>query len=285
MERLTDEVDIHGVKMAVYRVTPEDARTILGLNTRNRRLNGPRVTRYQRDMEDGTWMFTGDPIQVERGRVLANGQHRLTAQVQANVTLDWLLVEGLPPGVQGNIDKNRVRSYVDTLRILGVPRATDVGAAVNRIYRWEHSGLGARRAGSEQPPESVLESVRERLGSDVLTEAIAAGDRSASQCSPNRGILTAFWIVLNDIEGVEEDRSFFYDRLADGAQLDVNHPIYVLRKKFEEMNRSHTSLQVEERSAVALLTKAWNAYRDGQSLSTLRFRQGGASPEAMPEPH
>lgn len=285
MERLTEEIETRGIKMAVYRVSPEDARTILGLNTRNRRMNASRIRRYQRNMEDGTWMFTGDPIQVERGRVLANGQHRLTAQVEADVTLDWLLVEGLPPGSQGNIDKNRVRSYVDTLRIIGVPRPTDVGALVNRLYRWQSAGLGVRRAGVDQPPEAVLEEFRASLGADAVADAVASADRVAGTLTPSRGILAGFWIVLGEVDGAEEDRQFFYDRLGDGAELATDSPIYALRKRFGEMNASHANLQVEERTAVALMVKAWNAYRDGQPMTSLRFRQGGHAPEQMPTPH
>jgi len=35
---------------------------------------------------------------------------------------------------------------------------------------------------------------------------------------------------------------------------------------------------------IALVLKAWNAYRSGETIQLLRFKVGGAHPEKFPEP-
>lgn len=34
---------------------------------------------------------------------------------------------------------------------------------------------------------------------------------------------------------------------------------------------------------MGVMIKAWNAYREGRSVGLIRFKSGGAKPEAFPE--
>ena len=83
-----------------------------------------------------------------------------------------------------------------------------------------------------------------------------------------------------------EDGEFFWDRLVDGQGLESGNPIYALRELLRrEAMLPSTRDKMRADVVIALTIKAWNAYRDGETIQLLRFKVGGAHPEKFPEPH
>ena len=72
-------------------ITPEFAVEALKHNTNNRNITMPRVEAYVRDMTNGNWTVSYDPIAFDENGRLLNGQHRLTAVVRSNVAV-WMYV-------------------------------------------------------------------------------------------------------------------------------------------------------------------------------------------------
>lgn len=64
-------------------ITPEKAKTLLVMNTKNRKLSRKLVQKYASDMAAGRWPYNGDPIRVSVSNVLLDGQHRLEACIAA----------------------------------------------------------------------------------------------------------------------------------------------------------------------------------------------------------
>jgi len=94
-------------------VTPFLASNWLATNDGNRRLRPGVVDRYARAMKDGDWSLTPEPIIIaDTGRLL-NGQHRLRALVQANVSLRMLVVTNVSEDVFLALDRGQPRSFVD----------------------------------------------------------------------------------------------------------------------------------------------------------------------------
>jgi hypothetical protein len=69
--------------------------------------------------------------------------------------------------------------------------------------------------------------------------------------------------------------------LATGENLTKGNPIYALRSLLEKDRMAIRRFGQTYRLAVII--KAWNAYRDGREVKSLRWTQGGANPEPFPE--
>ena len=78
----------------VMDITPEFAKALLRNNhERQRKVSRKHVDKLNRSMAGNKWAWIGEAYQVDCSGFLINGQHRLTAQVEANITLeDQILV-------------------------------------------------------------------------------------------------------------------------------------------------------------------------------------------------
>lgn len=118
------------------RVTADEAAQMLTRNVDNRPLSASRV----RDMAEkmtrlgalratigsrqptddeivaaGAWLFTHQGVGFDNEGHLVDGQHRLSAQVRAGVTLDWVVTTGLAPQAFDRTDVGDSRSAADLL--------------------------------------------------------------------------------------------------------------------------------------------------------------------------
>lgn len=103
--------------MALETITPEVAKTYLAMNIANRNLNRATVARYRRDMLNGRWRVTGDPIRFDTNGKLFDGQHRLAACIEAQKPFTTLVVRQLEPETVNVIDSGRGRRAHDVLAL------------------------------------------------------------------------------------------------------------------------------------------------------------------------
>jgi len=117
-------------------VTPDLAQDWLTThNTSNRPLNKLAVERYASDMAAGRWALNGTTIVFDVSGTLVDGQHRLAAVVSAQVTIDALVVRGVPQGSFATIDVGKLRTVSDSLKAAHVvPAGTQgIGAVVSML--------------------------------------------------------------------------------------------------------------------------------------------------------
>ena len=105
----------------VRKVSPVEAAELLKGNTRNRAINPRAVTRYAVAMTNGQWKVGNDAICIGLDGTLLNGQHRLTAIVQAGVPVELLLREGVDPDDLKAMDQGHKRLGTDIATLLGRP--------------------------------------------------------------------------------------------------------------------------------------------------------------------
>jgi hypothetical protein len=102
-----------GWQYEIATVTPWLASRWLATNDGNRRLRPGVVDRYARAMKDGDWKLTPEPIIIaDTGRLL-NGQHRLNALVQAEVSLRMLVITNVSEDTFSALDRGQSRSFID----------------------------------------------------------------------------------------------------------------------------------------------------------------------------
>ena len=75
------------IEQKVFKVTPAHAEKWLEMNTGNRRIRPSHVRHLARQMEQGRWMLSPEPI-VFSPRRLLDGQHRLSAILMSGCTIE-----------------------------------------------------------------------------------------------------------------------------------------------------------------------------------------------------
>lgn len=127
------DLGVHLVQTDHVLVTSTVAEKWLATQRVNRVLNRHTVLAYRRDMIDGRWAFTGDPIRFDVDGCLIDGQHRLTALSLTEgypKTLEFVVVRGLPPEAQLSMDQGRRRSSGQQLQLTGIKNSTSISAGV-----------------------------------------------------------------------------------------------------------------------------------------------------------
>jgi hypothetical protein len=272
------------------KVDPETAERWLGYNTRNRNVRPRVVSAYAEAMAAGDWRLDIDPIAFAgtldgKGKnhpVLLNGQHRLQAIVASGTTLELSVVEGLPIEAQNDMDTGVKRALGDQLRLLGIQYPVDVAAALRLIYAYEHGLLRSRmneithatllRYLADHPdlPDSMKPAKR--------VYALIGGRGSVYAC--------AHWTFSNlPGPGVLDDVEDFFDKLHSGDGLAPGHPIGAYRRQVIALqNQAGSRRRMDQVHQLALIFKAWNAYRTGHLIHVLSWRGGGKNAESFPVP-
>lgn len=108
------------IEAIIMDIDPVIATKLLKGNINNRSYTGRYVKGYVKDMREGNWKENGEGIIIDNKGVVKDGQHRLSAIIEANVTLKMPVIYGVNPDVMDTIDTGKNRSLKDTLEIAGI---------------------------------------------------------------------------------------------------------------------------------------------------------------------
>lgn len=125
-------------------ITPAIARGMLSMNKNNyRSLSKYKVSLYAYEMQNNAWETNGEPIVFDEDGNLKNGQHRLTAIVESDVTLPMLVVRGVAKDV--NIfDIGYARTQSQMARSEGLPSNTCLLGAVNMLFQSKNTAASKK---------------------------------------------------------------------------------------------------------------------------------------------
>lgn len=257
----------------VVKVTPELATEWLQANTRNRGLNDRTVRDYVRAMESGLWTLNGEAVKRAIDGTLLDGQHRLEAIRRSGISVEMLVVDGLPLQAQDTMDTGRRRTTSDVLAIRGVTNAAVVGAICRRVWQWEAGN--DRFTNTQNPAPTELAKVLDRYPSIHRSAQIAVQTWQSFRPTKRTVSGTAHHI-FNRID--PDTCARFFAHFMTGADLADGHPILALRTRImsDRVTGKGNPFHVD----VALHIRAWNAYREGRTLN--RIPQGPG--DAMPKP-
>ena len=101
-------------------ITPGLASELLKRNPGNRLLSERKIANYARDMINGCWVLNGETIIISTTGELNNGQHRLSAIIEANRPVEALLAFGLTRASRLTVDQGMARSAAHYLAMQGV---------------------------------------------------------------------------------------------------------------------------------------------------------------------
>lgn len=265
----------------IQEITPAKARTLLRKNRRNRRIRPRRVAELADAIRRGEWQFDGSPIRFDEEGYLLDGQHRLLAIEEAGQPVQSLIVRGVPADAQMVMDTGAKRLFADQLSIEGYANSLVLASACKVIWRWRNGYLGAKSVFAPQPTFAQLHEVLVE-GNERLQLAVKAvvGSTWRRHVPMPPGPLAAARAILFDLD--EGDADHFFASLVEGTNLVATDPVYRFRELLHENKRSRSRYDSDH--LLALLFKAWNAFRDGKPVKVLSYRPGGVAPESFPVP-
>lgn len=262
-------------------VTPAMAKKWLReCNVHNRRMRADNVEAMARDIVEGKWQENGDTIRFAEDGALLDGQHRLAAVLEANTSIMMLIVTGLPNRSQDTIDGGARRSLGDVLLLQGESDVNVLAAVLRRSLTYvqnpHHHARGFNRAQVHTVAE-CLDFLR--LHPELRAYVKAGRLNGTAAFIPAATMAFCHWqFAMID----ESDASEFMHRLASGAGVPEGDPILQMRERARQMARSTS--RAPSWHYTALIIKAWNAWRLGQTMQILSFKGGGAAPERFPTP-
>lgn len=265
---------------AIVDITPAMATEWLAKhNTMNRTLRESKVAAYARDMTNGDWQLNGDAIRFADDGTLLDGQHRLSAIVRANVTVQSIVVWGLPRKAQDTMDIGAHRALRDQLHLKGFANSNEVSAVARRGFLAERSVVSG--GGSQIAPTQaeLLEFI------NANPEVIRAGEvavhaKGNLPCAPT-AIGTAYFMCARIDEGLAEH--FWVQQVIDGLRLTELDPAYALRQRLnKELTSTARRMTADDVYRYSIV--AWNHYRAGNQIVKLMAPKGGWSAVALPQP-
>lgn len=281
------------IESSIELIGPERATQILDTMGTNRRLSSGVVGKYANLMKQGLWRNDGSPIRIATNGKLVDGQHRLFAVIESETTQEFVVQNNVPEDSFVTMDTGKPRSFSDiiTIEFPDQPSVHLAASLTQLLFRWDQGmrsaalATGGNRSGGAVPNSLLLGYFREHR--DAISLAARVGHRVLNGLYGFSPTSTgALHVLTSRLDDSEEDVADFFDRLQNGQDLSDGDPIYTLRRYGENVFRTsqNSRSRIPNDFALAYLIKGWNAYRDGVELHQLKFRKGGAKPEAFPEP-
>jgi hypothetical protein len=270
------------IKTDVITVTPRLAKQLLEQNTSNRKVSGVNLERVKASMLRNEWVLNGEAIKIAKNGRILDGQHRLHASVETDTTFPTLIVYGLDDIAQDTMDTGKRRTLSDVLQIAGYKNTTNLASIVQSIIRSErHSIRHATTNSATKYPVTNRQAI-DRLEREPSLEDLPGIVRGTTKYGMTVRVAGLLFYVFSKIDA--EDAQDFFEKFESGAGLERGNPILTLRNQLLTMKQEARGA-VNPSYMAALIIKAWNKYRDGESAHMLKFRVGGANPERFPEPH
>lgn len=258
---------------SVKQVSPEWAKELLAMNKDNRPVNEDHVNFLAAQMLAGKWKYTGDPIKISTKGRLLDGQHRLLAVVKSGVTIEAMVIKDLDENIFTVLDTGRVRNAADTLAIEGVDNATKISGIVRFILgmkkgKYSDASTQTGGAGKTKLTNSEVLAFYKKHKAEVLISFGHGFDRNNKLIS--KSVLSGLHFLFTEKDA--KQATYFIERFKDGIGLTADSSLLLLRERLINDINSKAKLPMYEK--LALIIKAWQFFRAGKSIKSLKFQRG-----------
>lgn len=235
-------------------ITPEIAKKWLDeTNTNNRKLRHAHVSKMASDIVNGRWFTNGASIVFNCDGTLLDGQHRLAAIVEANMTIQMIVVRGVSKDAMPTIDGNISRSASDVLMLNNFVNSNKLSATCRLLIciknNWRGGGSARQFSNGE-----VLEFIRNR---PTLADSVSIS--SAMEKTVSVTIFSA-WHYLAIRSGKKEKADMATDVMRTGVPCYVGDPIHIFRERIISMPSKEKSVMADKINIFYTLVAAWNDF-------------------------
>lgn len=222
------------MKISVMQITPDLAAEFLKRNTGNRTIRKTAVNQYADDLRRGNWKLTHQGVAISPSGRLLDGQHRLSAIVQAGIAAQMVVALDVDEGAYAVIDRGKPRRLTDAVQ--KPQKMVEIGAFICRLH-----GLGGVEAHHLDP---VLLSFEDQINDLYASSAHTPKGRSTAgikaavilrlKQNPNRHYtdLLDQWraFMLSDFDAMWPSVKAFYKQIIDesnggGGQIQKDRAV------------------------------------------------------------
>jgi hypothetical protein len=238
---------------------------MLVFNTANRSPSEPKTIQYAKDIQEGRWMENGDGVAIAKCGSLNNGQHRCQAVLLAGVGIMTNVTVGLERKARETNDIGLQRTLANILAMAGFANHSIIGPMAKLIMGWEETGTAAKRPTRESSPSRVQEFISTNptiMDSAVFIRSISVPKNVLSK--PQVGFFHNV-LMKHDPANAETFMKALVMDQEDGRGLCNDDPRRVAHNRLREENKI-----IEAPARAELVFRAWNAWREGRSITHLK---------------
>jgi hypothetical protein len=231
--------------MTVETITLERAEEYLAANRGNRNIVQSHIAAMARDIRNGQWMFNAQPICFSRTGRLLNGQHRLSAVLEAGQPIEVLVMRGLPEEAFETYDKQAKKAPAVEEMFEDFGDKALISATAVLLWRRELKPAGEPNA---RPTAS---EVRDVITAHPELMRLRGFARKLVRYGRSSALVYAAYRVLRDDPMLGH---VFLDRLETGANLPAGHTILRLRDRLIDLRKADQNAQIDE------ILAAWDRF-------------------------
>ena len=251
-----------GIRVYLAEITPQVAKFWLQHKHTNRSIHLKVLIKLKRALEHARWEINGETIIFDEQGRLIEGQHRLQAVVDTDVTIWSLVVYGIDKARFKTMGQGSKRTAGDILSIRGEKNARNLAAALRWVWRYENNQM--LNAHPDITDDELADTIEEHP--DIVQSLTYGAQMKRGIVAP--GLVTALHYLCS-----KKDKALanhFYWSLAMGTNLEEGNPIYVLRETLAKRVKARQILRDERKAPMVIL--AWNILRK-DSKTKLRTAQ------------
>lgn len=262
-------------------VTPELALKILDLNTENRPVRYREVELWKNVIESGKYRYTHQGVAIDSNGVLQDGQHRLSAVVATEVSVEMQISIGMPPENYDAIDTGLRRTFGDVVARHGFGNRNRVGTATRLIALYEdypNRPWGAKVNNAEigQLISTIDPKSGQQVGS-IIHEATMTAQLLWAAFRINSGAAAVVVYELWKQVGREHPKvQEFLEGLKVGNIEDTEDARFALRRYMLSPTRRSDAVY-----HIGMMLKSWNKFVRGEKVKALSFRKGEDMPRVL----
>jgi hypothetical protein len=264
-------------EMLIHNIEPQ-----LGVEGTNRRSQPHLVTQFTEIILNGGWQFNHQGVAFSDTGEMIDGAHRLKAIIKAaesvpDIAVPIMVTINVPRESMRDIDVTRRRTLGDRLTMKGLRSATLLAAMARLTYLYEAADFSTpdrRYWANGRPNRNVLEDHVDENRS-LMIESSYIGERQKI-FTPN-AIAASYFIIRKKYP--DADLATFFEQIKNGENIGSGDPVFALRRW--GINHRATGRMPESFEQMALIFKAYKAFREGRRVDALAYKP---NQEIFPRP-
>ena len=258
------------METTILEITPSVAKSLLEKNKKNRNASKAVINYYADQMARGQWMLTSQGISLDWDGNLLDGQHRLLAVIQSNVTIKSIITTGCDPETFIVLDSNKIRSKGDIFKIENIKNYNNLSSSITMFFSMRKN-LGdsafCRTVASKISKTDLLDFYNENksICDEIGTFSLKMYSQMRVMSAVTIGGFLIYWIVYKKYP---KELMFSF-----AEKFFINHSDSYLKKAHDFIIKDSMKNVKKFTSSdkLIIISKAWNHYIAGKAKTNKTF--------------
>lgn len=252
--------------IVIKNIGKEEAVDILSNNISNRKITKANVAFIKDEMVNGRFTMNGATIVISEDGELLDGQHRLTALIEADMRFDFIFVMGAKREIFKTIDTGKVRGSGDILSIEKVKNSHNMASAIRRVMdefrtRRKTSKTGTVKLSNTEIYDYYINNKYEL--ETTLDMCMSLYNSEVRVITPS---VASALLILFSRENKQKAKSFIREIYTGNKEFESN-AAQTLRKRL--LNYKIEKSRLDESIVRALAITAFKAYKENRDISKI----------------